>query len=161
MPVLDHIDLIAADISGNVPTTNTGDVVATDYGTNAAVAATFTRQGGVDKDGYMTYVTIFKAEKSMYFRLRGTNLPAGVPYETDKAGNPLADALASDNIYALMDAVELEDALFDDVAVSTNSKLDEVAEAYADLWFYSNPIFIEVGEEVKHPKSKEKNGKKK
>lgn len=163
MPVLDHIDLIAADITGNAPTTNPDDVVATDYGTNAAVAATFTRRGGVDKDGYMTYVTNFKAEKSMYFRLRGTNLPAGVPYETDAAGNPLADSLANDNIYSLMDAEGLEELLFEDVTVSTTSKLDEVAEAYADLWFYSNPIFIEVVEEVKDPKSKgkrDKNGKK-
>jgi hypothetical protein len=27
---------------------------------------------------------------------------------------------------------------------ATTSKLDEVAEAYADLWFYGNPIYIDV-----------------
>lgn len=43
-----------------------------------------------------------------------------------------------------MDPVELEGLLFDGVNIAANSKLDEVAEAYADLWFYSNPIFIEV-----------------
>lgn len=146
MPVLDHIDLIAADITGNVPETNQEDPAATDYGTNAAVIETFLRHGGPDKNGYMTYVYSFKAEKSQYVRLRGTNMPAGVPFETDEAGNPLADSLANDNLYATMDAMELEDVLFDDVIISTNSKLDEVAEAYADLWFYSNPIFIEVVE---------------
>src|SRR6185312_9273858 len=30
-------------------------------------------------------------DKSQYLRLRGTNLPASVPYETDADGNPLAD----------------------------------------------------------------------
>ena len=28
---------------------------------------------------------------SQYLRLRGTNLPASVPFETDADGNPLAD----------------------------------------------------------------------
>jgi hypothetical protein len=146
MPVLDHIDLIAADITGNVPMTNTDDVVATDYGTNAEVVARFSRHGGRDKNGYMTYVMNIKPKKSTFIRLRGTNLPANVPFETDEAGNPLADSLASDNIYSIMDAGGLEDKLFDDVNIATNSRLDEVAEAYADLWFYSNPIFIEVVE---------------
>ena len=148
MPVLDHIDLIAGSITGNAPMTNTDDVVATDYETDAAVVATFDRNGGLDKNGYMTYVMNIKPKNSMFIRLRGTNLPAGVPYETDENGNPLADSLASDNIYSIMDAGVLEDRLsvdfippFDDF---TNSKLDEVAEAYADLWFYSNPIYIEV-----------------
>jgi hypothetical protein len=150
-PVLDHIDLIAANITGNVPMSDPNDVVATDYGTNAAVIETFERRGGVDKDGYMTYVVNLKADKSMYLRLRGTNMPAGIPYETDEMGNPLADSEANDAIYAVMDAGELEEKLFDDVTVATNSKLDEVAEAYADLWFYSNPIFIEVeGQDKKH-----------
>jgi hypothetical protein len=144
MPVLDHIDLIAGSITGNVPATNLDDPAATEYGTDAAVVETFYRNGGIDKDGYMTYVVTFKAEESMFIRLRGTNLPADVPFETDAAGNPLADSMANDNIYALMDPADLEAHLYEDVTIGTNSKLDEVAEAYADLWFYSNPIFIEV-----------------
>lgn len=144
MPELDHIDLIAATITGNVPMTNPDDVVATDYGTNAAVIKTFERRGCSKKHGYMTYIYRITVDESMYVRLRGTNLPANIPFETDEAGNPLADSLANDNLYSLMDAVELEEMLFDNVAIATNSKLDEVAEAYADLWFYSNPIFIEV-----------------
>jgi hypothetical protein len=142
-PVLDHIDLIAGDITGEVAMSAT-PVADTDYGTNAAVVATFERRGGADKNGYLTYVFNFKAEKSMFVRLRGTNLPPGVPFETDEAGNPLADSLANDNLYAVMNPAELEEKLFPGVNVSTNSKLDEVAEAYADLWFYSNPIYIEV-----------------
>ncbi|MBM9512416.1 hypothetical protein [Desulfogranum marinum] len=144
MPELDHIDLIAGTITGNAPVTNPEDVVATDYGTDTQVIRTFERNGGSYKDGYMTYVLNFKVEKSMFLRLRGTNLPANVPFETDEDGNPLADSEASDKIYSLMDAVELEDLLQENVTIATNSKLDEVAEAYADLWFYSNPIYIEV-----------------
>ena len=143
-PVVDHIDLIGAEITGNAPTTNAADPAATDYSTNAAVLKTFQRKGGVDKKGYLTYVATFKAKKSMFVRLRGTNLPANVPFETDAAGNPLADSLASDSIYAPMDPNILAEKLFPGVTIATTSKLDEVAEAYADLWFYSNPIFIEV-----------------
>jgi hypothetical protein len=53
----------------------------------------------------------------MYFRLRGTNLPPDTPNETDAEGNPLADSLVGANT---------------------------VAKAWADLWFYSNPIYIQV-----------------
>jgi hypothetical protein len=45
-----------------------------------------------------------------------------------------------------MASADLEAKLLDNVAITSNSKLDEVAEAYADLWFYSNPIYIEVVE---------------
>jgi hypothetical protein len=38
----------------------------------------------------------------------------------------------------------VEDALISTAQVNTTSKLDEVAEAYADLWFYSNAIFLNV-----------------
>jgi hypothetical protein len=143
MPVLDHVDLISGEWGSFI---DPRDEEAYTDGTNptAGVVATFKRHGGVDKNGYMTYVFKFKAENNVYFRLRGTNLPAGVPYETDAMGNPLADSEANDNLYSLMSVEDLEDKLFDDVTIYTNSKLDEVAEAYADLWFYSNPIFIQV-----------------
>lgn len=148
MPELDHIDLIAGTITGNVASTNADDVVATDYETDTKVIKTFERRDyghhHGHKQGTMTFVFNFKAEASTFIRLRGTNMPANVPFETDAAGNPLADSEANDNLYSLMAAEDLEAQLFEDVVISTNSKLDEVAEAYADLWFYSNPIYIEV-----------------
>ena len=57
----------------------------------------------------------------MYFRLRGTNLAPNTPYETDAQGNPLPDTLATEHL-----------------------GLDGPEEAWADLWFYSNPIFVRV-----------------
>jgi hypothetical protein len=160
LPVLDHIDVIAGSITGNVPMTDLSDVenqsyVNTDYGTDAAVIETFVcnedkkkcKKGKKkSKNGYITYVMHIKPENSMFIRLRGTNMPANVPFETDEAGNPLADSLANDNIYAIMDPVELEANLFEGEEIDTNSKLDDVAEAYADVWFYSNPIYIKVVE---------------
>jgi hypothetical protein len=145
-PELDHIDLIAGTITGNVPETNVSNLEATDYGTDAAVAETFRRHGGADKDGYLTYVLNIKPKASMFLRLRGTNLPANVPYETDAAGNPLLDSEAANNIYGSMNNADLQTKLFPAVAqkVTDNGSLKWVAAAYADLWFYSNPIYIEV-----------------
>ncbi|MBW2428705.1 MAG: hypothetical protein JRF56_07075 [Deltaproteobacteria bacterium] len=53
-------------------------------------------------------------------RLRGTNLPPNTPCETDPAGNPLPDSAAS----------------------ACYEGLDGAEEAWQDLWFYSNPIFV-------------------
>jgi hypothetical protein len=115
---------------------------------------------------------------SQYVRLRGTNLPPSVPFETDASGNPLADLWTnSGEIQAkTTSAIEFpanvmlriacktagtyvpaNDALYTGV---NEPKIDgcpnhlpvvngqrmsafDVA-AWADLWFYSNPIFIEV-----------------
>jgi hypothetical protein len=83
------------------------------------------------------------------FRIRGTNLPAGVPFETDADGSSLVDSEASDNIYAAnvadgngLDRAVHEDALISTVQVNITSKLDDVAEAHADLWACSNAIFV-------------------
>ncbi len=169
-PVLDHVDLIAGDVTGYIePTDETcPDVDTRDLETDIAycqetndtthVAATFKPKGGAKKRGYMTYTYEIKADKDMYFRLRGTNLPASVPYETDAEGNPLADSEAEDNLYG-MAGNDLEAYLIGDItdyvldsklSSATTSKLDEVLEAYADLWFYSSSIFIDViGDEDK------------
>jgi len=64
-------------------------------------------------------------EGNMYFRLRGTNLPPGYPNETDAAGNPLID----DMVCGTGQAAPL---------------CNDSNKAYADLWFYSNPIFLET-----------------
>ena len=59
-----------------------------------------------------------RVDKNTYFRLRGTNLAPNTAFETDPDGNPLVD--------------------------SEQKRLDGVLEAWADLWFYSNPIFVYV-----------------
>ncbi|MFZ5770058.1 MAG: hypothetical protein ACOY4W_01385, partial [Thermodesulfobacteriota bacterium] len=120
-PVVDHIDLIAGDITGPVSPDSPDYGKATNE--SARVIATFTSADWeVDEDGYnvITY-PVSGLDKSMYFRLRGTNQPVGAPFETDEMGNPLADSLATANL-----------------------GLDGAEEAWADLWFYSNPIFVKV-----------------
>lgn len=146
-PVLDHVDVISGEITGLIDPIDAA--YDDDVNLTTEVVKTFKR--------YCPYATTvggsyrMKAEESRYFRLRGSNLPAGVPFETDADGNPLADSEASDNIYSGnvaegkgLDKAMLEDALMSTVQVNTTSKLDEVAEAYADLWFYSNAIFVDV-----------------
>jgi hypothetical protein len=144
-PVLDHIDLIAGEVTGYVDPSDE-EAYADDTNQSTRGVETFYRRGGSEKNGYLNFVYRFRANQDVYLRLRGTNLPPSVPFETDVDGNPLADSEANDNLYALLDPAELEARLFPDldVEIATNSKLDEVAEAYADLWFYSNPIFIDV-----------------
>ena len=97
---------------------------------------------------------------SQYVRLRGTNLPPAVPFETDADGNPLADVYTNAN-----DATRLRipcltphsaDSQFDgcpdhlSVATGTGNPIAgqkavtfDVA-AWADLWFYSNPVYVQV-----------------
>jgi len=113
----------------------------------------------------MTY-RIPAVQASQYVRLRGTNLPASVPYETDANGNPLADLFTN----AGNGSTDLAKLRIPCTTVGTNLPASgttytgndingcpahlpvyngvrysayDVA-AWADLWFYSNPIYIEV-----------------
>jgi hypothetical protein len=117
-------------------------------------------------------------QNSQYVRVRGTNMPPAVPYETDASGNPLPDvwtnsgavqqktssgiefpegALLRIPCTAVGQNVPANDVLYTGVG---QPKIDgcpnhlkqvegvkyvsfDVA-AWADLWFYSNPIFVEV-----------------
>ncbi|MEO0574501.1 MAG: hypothetical protein AAF004_03495 [Pseudomonadota bacterium] len=74
-----------------------------------------------------------KGFEDMYIRARGTNMPAGTPNERDIDGNPLPDNL-SDNI-------PCSDAA---CPSHVNGVLTADLEAWADLSFHTNPIFIEV-----------------
>jgi len=119
-PVLDHVDVIrglvtgyktpgSADYSGQWPantawlttdgvTAGLSAVPAAAKNTSAAVIKTFA-ETGTDQWTSVSGNTEYKAmtfrisavNASQYVRLRGTNLPASVPYETDASGNPLAD----------------------------------------------------------------------
>ncbi|MFA7346193.1 MAG: hypothetical protein WCZ86_00400 [Desulfurivibrionaceae bacterium] len=120
-PVVDHIDLIAGEINGRISPSSPDYTKATNETTK--ILATFTSADWkVDEDGFnvITY-RIKDFDKSMYFRLRGTNQKVNTPFETDAQGNPLADSL-----------------------VTANLGVDEAAEAWKDLWFYSNPIFVRL-----------------
>jgi hypothetical protein len=123
-PVVDHVDVIAGDINLLISPEDYTDP------TNPTARVIETIDAGdmtVEKSGDHVVVLTFKDPKSLaqrgadgfYLRLRGTNMPPGTPYETDGDGNPLSDFLATDEL-----------------------GLDGAEEAWADLWFYSNPIFI-------------------
>jgi hypothetical protein len=115
---------------------------------------------------------------SQYLRLRGTNMPPSVPFETDAAGNPLSDLWTNTGEIAFKTQNGVEFPAFSMLripckTVGTNvpdnatlytgvnqPKIDgcpnhlpnvngqrmvgfDIA-AWSDLWFYSNPVFVEV-----------------
>lgn len=127
--MLDHIDLIAGDVTGIVSPDSPDYTKDTNETTR--IIATFTsRDWERDEDGWYTMVYHLKnMQKNMYFRLRGTNLPPNTPCETDSEGNPLIDR-ADDE---LNPGCEWFFATY-----------DKASEAWRDLWFYSNPIFVNV-----------------
>jgi hypothetical protein len=104
---------------------------------------------------------------SQYIRLRGTNMPPSVPFETDANGNPLADLYTNANdttklmipcktvpttpIPASGIFTGTTDGCPAHLATATGSSpiagqkaVSFDVAAWADLWFYSNPIYIEV-----------------
>ncbi|HET9959400.1 MAG TPA: hypothetical protein VFQ61_33145, partial [Polyangiaceae bacterium] len=106
----------------------------------------------------MTY-RIVGVSESRYFRVRGTNLPPAVPYETDPSGNPLADVFTNANDPAMLripcNTAHSPKSQFDGCPdhLATAGGASPIAgkkavsfdvAAWADLWFYSNPIYVEV-----------------
>jgi len=135
-PVLDHIDLIAGVVTGKITPPETipadgktgySDAYKCDSVNTTKVIARFgAAASGADPCGIATTAWTdlgngwkeihFTADlpQNMYFRLRGTNQPLNTKNETDACGNPLPDTLMETN---------------------------DAAKAFADLWFYSNPVF--------------------
>ncbi|MDY0743708.1 hypothetical protein SNE35_04290 [Paucibacter sp. R3-3] len=173
----------AADYSGEWPrntawlrtdgtTADLSVVPAGAKNTSAAVIKTFagtgngawtTVQSGVDNTAFvkMTY-RIPAVQASQYVRLRGTNMPAAVPYETDANGNPLADLYtnANDSSKLRIECKTVGTNVPATGTTYTGTAIDgcpahlpvvggkkmvayDVA-AWSDLWFYSNPIYVEV-----------------
>jgi hypothetical protein len=92
-------------------------------------------------------------QASQYVRLRGTNLPAAVPFETDANGNPLADlytnAADTTKLRIACTAVHSASSQFDGCpdhlpTVGGQKMVAYDIAAWSDLWFYSNPIYVEV-----------------
>ncbi len=164
----------AADYSGEWPrntnwlrtdgtTTGLDAVPAGAKNTSAKVIRTFNAAGtspwtaftsSVDGSQFlkMTY-RIPAVQASQYVRLRGTNLPPAVPYETDASGNPLADLYTNaSNPQALTipcttahSANSQFDGCPDHMATAAAGGISTIAgqkalsydvAAWADLWFY-------------------------
>ncbi|MDP1902476.1 MAG: hypothetical protein Q8K96_18805 [Rubrivivax sp.] len=131
--------------------------------TSATVLRTFNGSGatpwvpvasGVDNTTFkkMTY-RIPAVTASQYVRLRGTNLPAAVPYETDASGNPLSDTYTNGrsaaNLKIACNPVRSASSQFDGCpdhlpVVNGQKMVAYDVAAWADLWFYSNPIYVQV-----------------
>jgi hypothetical protein len=179
-PVLDHVDVIrglvtgyrtpgAADYSGAWPNTwlanpDLATVPAAAKNLSAAVIKTFAAQGNawtpvvssVDGSTFLKMTVRLPAvTASQYLRLRGSNLPAAVPYETDASGNPLADLWTNANdstklrIPCTTIGTVLEGSAIDGCpahlpVVNGQKYVAYDVAAWSDLWFYSNPIFVQV-----------------
>jgi hypothetical protein len=170
----------AADYAGEWPrntdwlkadgtTADLSVVPAAAKNTSAALIKTFSGNGatpwtavasGVDNTSFlaMTY-RISAVQASQYIRLRGTNLPASVPGETDSKGNPLADvytnAFDAKRLIIPCTTAHSATSQFDGcpdhlaVAAAPSPIAGQKAvsfdiAAWSDLWFYSNPIYVQV-----------------
>jgi hypothetical protein len=137
--------------------------------------ATWTTVAGKPEYKKMTF-RIPAVTASQYVRVRGTNMPPAVPYETDAAGNPLADLWTNTGEVRAKTGSSIEfptnsllkipcttvatnapdnGALFTGTGINgcpnhlgTNAQGEKMVSfdvaAWADLWFYGNPIFVEV-----------------
>jgi hypothetical protein len=201
MPVLDRVDVIRGLVSGKVAPDSPNyagawpddwvdmanpqqlrtldSVPAAAKNTTAALFKTFNASSWTTVPGQDEYKKMsfrFPAgSASQYLRLRGSNLPPAVPFETDVAGNPLSDLWTNTGSIRAKtgSATEFpEFAMLRIACTATGSNVPandvlytgngidgcpnhlpvvngqrmmafDVA-AWADLWFYSNPIFVEV-----------------
>jgi hypothetical protein len=196
MPVLDHVDVIAGMVTGykqpNTPDysgmwpndwiekPNLANVPAGARNLSAQLTRTFNASTwravpGSPEYKAMTFRSI-GITRSQYVRLRGTNLPPSVPFETDASGNPVPDLWTNptavnpstpggnngqpENYYLKIKCTATGTNVPSNSATYPGTNIDgcpnhlpviggvkysayDVA-GWADLWFYSNPIYVEV-----------------
>ena len=193
-PVLDHIDLIGGSVTGyrtpgtaqysgewprntnwllaDGTTTGLGNVPDAAKNPSAHILKTFNGNGGSawqqvtasDGSKYLVMTFHISGNDSQYIRLRGSNLPPSVPFETDADGNPLSDVYTNANDTTRLripcdiaqSAVDSFDGCPTHLATATSpasgapnpiAGLKAVSydvAAWSDLWFYSNPIYIQL-----------------
>jgi hypothetical protein len=155
-------------------TTGLTNVPAAAKNTSTAILRTFNGSGASPwapvtsfVDGTKFLVMTFRipaAAASQYVRLRGTNIPPAVPFETDASGNPLSDVYTNAQNTARLripcatphSANSQFDGCPDHMATATGTDNPILGQravsfdvaAWADIWFYSNPIYIEVAGSV-------------
>jgi hypothetical protein len=113
---VDHIDLISGRITGLIEP-GAPEYESRETNETARVIQRFSRRDWRRINDWKVIRYRMPIRRDRYLRLRGTNLESGTPLETDAGGDPLRDDLMGSN---------------------------NAQKAYADLWFYSNPIFLRV-----------------
>ncbi|WP_315834009.1 hypothetical protein [Bradyrhizobium prioriisuperbiae] len=150
-PSLDHVDLISGKITGVIQPGGPGYAVPNAAGVAGAaivynpttviaqqIPATQMRSWPL-KDGAtrLSFTTTFIAGQTpSYIRARGTNIPVATPNVTDSAGNPLLDlnnALVNCSDPACPAHLQ---------TVNGVKRVTYDVQAYSNVWFYANPIFI-------------------
>ncbi|MEE4112586.1 MAG: hypothetical protein V2I40_07195, partial [Desulfobacteraceae bacterium] len=140
MPQLDNIQLICGDVTGKIKPRKAAYTYPNNDNMRDVVVVS--RDEMMDEgDGWYSFEYTTVAENDFYCRLRGTNLPQGTPYETypldtdapEGPGGPRLDAEAG-NIQCLDEGCPEHVG-----GVLTND-----VEAWSDIWFYSNPVFVDV-----------------
>jgi hypothetical protein len=160
-PDLAHVDLISGLISGVLAPTDphyatdafgtapVGGVAgaALVYNTSMTVAqvpATSMAKQDLGNGAYkVTFTrTYTMGSQPFYIRARGTNIPNGTPNVTDASGNPLLDL---NNVNVTCSDPSCPTHL--EVSGGT-SRVTHDVQAWSNLWFYTNPIFVRpVGSE--------------
>ena len=139
---LHHVDVIAGDVTGRIPAEVEGApnpaYDLSDTNPSARVVRTFSKTKWKVVGGWMTMSFKVKATKDVYFRLRGTNLAQGATNQTDAQGNPLIDEL---------DYIDYPNPKTGGLNPDGSPDLihgNTPDNAWADLWFYANPVFVDV-----------------
>jgi hypothetical protein len=132
-PKVHHVDVIAGDVTGPIDP-DSPEYASMDTNPSTKVIRTlktWRSSGGGWK------VASFKvtASKDMYLRLRGTNLAPNTKNETDAKGNPLRDELSY---------VDVPNPDPTKVATKPTIHGNTLELVWNDLWFYSNPVFVDV-----------------
>jgi hypothetical protein len=156
-----HADGTTADLSAvpDAAKNVTAAIVKTFNGSGATAWNATT--SSVDGSTFLTMsFRIPAVAASQYVRLRGTNMPAAVPFETDASGNPLADVYTNANDTTRLripcttahGASSQFDGCPDHLATASGASNPIAGQkavsfdvaAWSDVWFYSNPIYVEV-----------------
>jgi hypothetical protein len=157
-PVLDHIDVIGGNVTGFVSPTDTakyagalGSAAATNASTKIQKVFNSTSWTALADGVRVMSYRVPALAASQYFRLRGSNLPPSTPFETDASGNPILDYELSPFDQTVPGKVPCVEAACPAHMRTVNgvkySSFD--VASWADLWFYSNPVFVEVTNSVK------------
>jgi len=151
-PSLDHVDLITGNITGVIQPGQSGYAVPNASGAAGAMIVynpstiiaqqvqTSSMAKKVNADGSVRYTfqrTFTAGSSPFYIRARGTNIPVATPNVTDSAGNPLVD-FTNANVVCADPACPAHM----EVAADGTKRVTHDVQAYSNLWFYANPIFV-------------------